>query len=260
MKLDKIIKIINKKYGIEKIDVAIVAGSGQIGAIPDLENVVTIPYSELGLPKSRVQGHEGKLMVGTYCGKVVAAVSRYHYYETGDITLVRKPFEILRKLKTQTVVLLTSSGGLNESYEVGDIMLIEDHINFSGINPLIGIENLTFTAMANCYDEDYNNKIKAIAKQNDIKLQCGTFMQFSGPTYETMAEVKFARKIGGDTVSMSTAHDCIICRHFGMKVCGMSLVVNSYNNAKQAPSHEEVLENAQKAVAKIKIILSDFIR
>ena len=225
---DKIVKIINKKFGVDKVDVAIVVGSGQADSVPTLKNPVVIPYDALGLPKSRVSGHSGKFVVGEYNGKIVATVSRYHYYESGDISLVRKPFEIIKALGTKLVVLLTSSGGLNKKFKVGDIMLIEDHINYSGINPLIGIDNLEFIPMTNAYDKDYRQKIKQIAKEKDIDLQYGTFIQFSGPTYESMAEVEMVRQWGADTVSMSTAHDCIICNYyFRFALCNIFLTDSS---------------------------------
>lgn len=256
---DKIVKIINKKYGVNNIDIAIVVGSGQADSVPTLKNPVVIPYDSLGLPRSRVSGHSGKFVVGEYNGKIVATVSRYHYYEAGDIALVRKPFEIIKALGAKLVVLLTSSGGLNKKFKVGDIMLIEDHINYSGINPLIGIDKLEFIPMTNAYDKDYRQKIKQIAKEKDVDLQSGTFIQFSGPTYESMAEVEMARQWGADTVSMSTAHDCIICNYLRMKVIGLSLVVNTYHEMEQEPSHEEVLANAQKAMSSLRVILEQIL-
>ena len=256
---EKIVKLINKKFGVSKVDVAIVVGSGQADSVPKLKNPVVISYDKLGLPKSRVSGHSGKFVVGEYNGKVVATVSRYHYYEAGDISLVRKPFEIIKALGANLVVLLTSSGGLNKKFKVGDIMLIEDHINYSGINPLIGIDKLEFIPMTNAYDKDYRDKIKQIAKEKAIDLKTGTFIQFSGPTYETMAEVEMARQWGADTVSMSTTHDCIICNYLRMKVIGLSLVVNTYHEMEQEPSHEEVLANAQKAMSSLKVILEQIL-
>ena len=257
--IDKIVKKINKKFGVSKIDTAIIVGSGLIESVPKLNNQIIIPYDKIGLPKSKVSGHSGKLIVGEYNGKIIASVSRIHFYESGNMELVRAPFEIIKKLNTKLVVLLTSSGGLNKQYKVGDIMVIKDHINFTGFNPLIGIEKLEFTPMQNCYDNDITNKIIQIAKENNVPIQLGTHIQFSGPSYETKAEVNVARFIGGDTVSMSTAFDCIICNYLKMKVCGISSVVNTFEKNTEELSHKEVLENAQKAIEKIKILLSNLI-
>ena len=142
--IEQMVKIIKNKYGVTNVDTAIVVGSGQADSVPELKNPIVIPYDKLGLPKSRVPGHSGKFVVGEYDGKTVMTVSRIHFYEYGDVSLVRKPFEIIKQLGVKLVILLTSSGGLNVNYNVGDIMLIEDHINYSGVNPLVGIDNLKF--------------------------------------------------------------------------------------------------------------------
>lgn len=254
--VDKIVKTINKKFGVSKIDTAIVVGSGLIESVPKLENQIVIPYDKIGLPKSKVSGHSGKLIVGEYNGKIIASVSRIHFYESGNIELIRVPFQIVKKLGANLVILLTSSGGLNKNYKVGDIMIIEDHINFTGFNPLIGIEKLEFTPMQNCYDKSTTNKLIQIAKEHNIPVQKGTHIQFSGPSYETKAEVNVARLLGGDTVSMSTVFDCIISNYLKLKVCGISSVVNTFEENNEELSHKEVLDNAQKAIAKIKVLIS----
>lgn len=259
MNAKRIVKILNRKYKIKDVDYAIVVGSGLMDSVPDLDDIKIVSYASLHMPKSRVQGHSGKFIFGKFKDKTVVIVSRIHYYESGDIKKVRLPYEILSLLNVKKVVLLTSSGGLNKTFRVGDIMLIKDHINFSGLNPLVGISPLKFTSMTNAYDGELFSKMVKIAKENNIDVRQGVHIQFSGPSYETLAEVNVARNMGADTVSMSTVFDCIICNYYQMKVCGISSVVNVFDENQEELSHKEVLENAQKACLKIKTIISNLL-
>ena len=257
---NRVVNIINKKYKIQNVDYAIVAGSGLIDAVPELEDITIIPYDSLKMPKSKVKGHSGKFVFGRYKDKKVVIVSRMHYYESGEMKKVRLPFEIVSKLGAKKVVLLTSCGGINKTFRVGDIMLIKDHINFTGLNPLVAIDPLEFTPMANAYDKEIFNTMLKIADENDINVRQGTHIQFVGPSYETLAEIDVARNLGADTVSMSTVFDCIVCNYLKMKVCGIASVVNTFDGkAEEELNHEEVLENAKKACSKIKAILSNLI-
>ena len=138
-------------------------------------------------------------------------------------------------------------------------MLINDHINLSGINPLVGIRSLSFTNMTDCYAKEYRDKIKEIAKSKNIDLKEGIFCQLSGPSYETQAEIKRLRLVGVDSISMSTAHDCIIANYFGMKVVGISVIVNTFGEVAEELSHQEVLENASRASKNLKELLETFV-
>ena len=139
-------------------------------------------------------------------------------------------------------------------------MLICDHINYTGQNPLIAIQPLEFTPMINAYDKEMFEQMKQIADEKDINVRIGTHIQFLGPSYETMAEVEFARKVGADTVSMSTVFDCIICNYLKIRVAGIASVVNVFDTKEeQELNHEEVLINAKKSCVKIKTILSSLI-
>ncbi len=251
--------ILKNKYNVKKMDIAIVAGSGLSDALPNIENKFEVLYEELGLPKSKVKGHSGKFVFGVYKGLGVVLVSRIHYYESGNVELVRLPFEIVSGLGVQKIVLLTSSGGININFKVGDIMLINDHINLSGINPLIGIENMQFTNMGDCYNSEWRNKAREVAKQNNIDLKEGVFVQMSGPSYETKAEINMLRMLGCDAVSMSTAFDCIICNYLGLKVIGFSVIVNTFSGGDDNLNHKEVLDNAKKASQKLKAVLQNII-
>lgn len=259
-KISHIVRLLNKKYNITKVDIAIVSGSGLNESIPELSDVQIIAYEQLGMPKSKVKGHSGKFVFGRYEGKTVVIVSRYHYYENGKMENVRLPYFIISKLGVKKVILLTSCGGLNKTFRVGDIMLICDHINYTGQNPLIAIQPLEFTPMINAYDKEMFEQMKQIADEKDINVRIGTHIQFLGPSYETMAEVEFARKVGADTVSMSTVFDCIICNYLKIRVAGIASVVNVFDTKEeQELNHEEVLINAKKSCVKIKTILSSLI-
>lgn len=257
---EKIVKILKNKYKIDCVDYAIVVGSGLIKSAPELTNKIKIDYCKIGMPKSKVKGHSGSFIFGEYNGKKVVLVSRIHYYECADLNQVRLPFEIVAGLGVKNIVLLTSCGGLNESFKVGDVMLIEDHINFSGINPLIGINKMEFTDMSNAYSKKLRDEIKQLDKESSLNLKYGVFCQMSGPSYETLAEVDMLKRLGGDAVSMSTALDCIIANYLKMQVVGFSVIVNVFTNNNQKLTHEEVLENAEKACFKVKTILSNLIK
>lgn len=258
--VDKAVKLLNKKHNIANVDVAIVVGSGLMNAMPDVENKYTVNYDSLGLPKSKVKGHSGTFVFGDYAGKKVVFVSRMHYYESGSIEKVRIPLEICAKLGVKMVVLLTSSGSVNKSFKVGDVMLINDHINMSGVNPLVGIDNLSFTSMTDCYNAEIRKKVLEIAEKDDLDIKTGVFVQMSGPSYETLAEINMLRMMGCDAVSMSTVHDCIIANYLNMKVLGFSVIVNECVEDAVELTHEEVLTNAARASAKVKTILSKLLK
>jgi len=258
--IKRVVKILNKKYKIENEDLEIVAGSGLKDAVPNFDGeTISVNYSDLGLPKSKVKGHSGKFVFGKINGVKVVVVSRMHFYESGDINKVKLPFSIVSQLGAKKIILLTSSGGVNSSFKVGDIMIIKDHINLSGIVPTVGMEEIEFTDMSDCYSKQFISEIKEIAKSEDIDLREGVHVQMSGPNYETKAEVEMIRKLCGDSVSMSTAHDCIISKYYKMNVLGFAVIVNVFNNSQDELTHEEVLENASKACDKIKKLLINFI-
>ena len=261
-KIDRIVTILKKRYNVGNIDYAIVAGSGLMESIPELDEVQIVSYQSLGMPKSKVQGHSGKFVFGKLGKKNIVVVSRYHFYESGNMNLVRMPFEIISKLGVNKIILLTSCGGLNKTFKVGDIMLISDHINYTGQNPLIAISPLEFTPMANAYDKEIFNKMKKIADENNIDVREGVHIQFLGPSYETRAEVELASMVVADTVSMSTVFDCIICNYLKIKVAGIASVVNVFTSKdnEEELNHQEVLDNAKNSCLKIKTIIENLIK
>lgn len=235
-----------------KPEIGLILGSG-LGAIADkIENAEYYPYAELpNFPVSTVSGHAGRLVIGTYQGKqVVAMQGRFHFYEGYEMNDVTFPVRVMKLLGVKTLVVTNAAGAVNTSYKAGDLMLISDHINLSGRNPLIGANLEEFGArfpdMSNAYDKDLREQVKGIAKNLNIDLKEGVYCMFSGPTYETPAEVKMARILGGDAAGMSTAPEVVIANHCGMKVLGVSCMTNMAAGILEQPlTHEEVMETSE---------------
>lgn len=243
-----------------KLDTALILGSGLSGAAPQLTNKVTISYQSLGLPDGGVLGHSRNFVFGEYAGKQIALVSRIHYYERGNMDEMRLPFQLLSELGTKTVIMTTAVGGVDASFKAGDLMLIEDHINYTGVNPLIGIDKQWFVDMSNVYDKDLRQQINLIALEHNVALKSGVHMQFSGPVYETPAEVRMAALLGASTVSMSTALDAILCAHFGIKVVAIASVCNmAAGMSNEVITHERVLEASKSNEQKLAIILQQLL-
>ena len=258
MNAKEIVLDLRKKYNIApKFDIAFIMGSGLDGAMPDFKNKLEVDYKDTAMPKSKVEGFVGKFVFGQIGDKQVLKITRYHYYETGDTQLVRLPFEILKELGVEMVVMATATGGIDLSYDVGTLMLIEDHINFTGHNPLIGIDKIEFIDLNNAYDPIYRTLALQSAKKVGVVLKKGVHMQFSGPTYETPAEVRLARLMGVGSVSMSTAYDTICARYFKMKVLAFACIVNKAGLPEEEITHEMVLDASRKNAINLKKILND---
>ncbi len=243
-----------QKCGANKPKVALILGSG-LGAYADgLENAKFVPYSDIeGFPVSSVSGHKGRFVLGEKCGvSVVAMQGRVHFYEGYQQSLLTVGVRAMRKLGAEILIVTNAAGGVNKSYSPGTLMLIEDHINYSGSHPLIG-ENLSefgprFPDQSNVYNFELRSKVKQLAIDSDMQIAEGVYMMFSGPTYETPAEVRFARVVGADAVGMSTVPEAIAAAHAGMKVIGISLITNMAAGILPQPlSHEEVTTAANEA-------------
>lgn len=214
-------------------------------------NTIIIVKS-LNFPISTVEGHAGKLVIGNFQGKqVVAMQGRFHFYEGYEMNDVTFPVRVMKLLGVKTLIVTNAAGAVNADFNPGDLMLITDHINLSGRNPLMG-KNLDdfgprFPDMSNAYDKDLRNKVKEIANNIGITLQEGVYAMFSGPTYETPAEVRMARILGGDAVGMSTAPEVVVANHCGLKVIGVSCMTNMAAGILDQPlCHEEVMETSNK--------------
>ena len=236
-----------------KPEIGLILGSG-LGSLADsIENPEFYPYEELpNFPVSTVEGHEGRLVIGMLNGKcVVAMQGRFHYYEGYHFNEVTFPVRVMKLLGIKTLIVTNACGSVNENYKAGDLMIITDHINFSGDNPLIG-KNLDeigprFPDLSNAYDKDLINKAKEIANNLSIDIKTGVYMMFTGPSYETPAEIRMARVIGADAVGMSTVPEVIVAAHCGIKVLGISCLTNMAAGILDQPlSHEEVMETSTK--------------
>lgn len=229
--------------GVGRADWAVVLGTG-LGAFADaLENAVSIPYDAIpGFPKSGVSGHASRLVAGRIGkARVVALQGRAHYYERGDAAIMRAPIATLAALGIGGLILTNAAGGLREDLTPGAVALITDHINFSGRNPLIGEEgDARFVPMVNAYDPALNARFRAASARMGLDLPEGVYMWFSGPSFETPAEVRMAKMLGADLVGMSTVPEVILARRYGLRCAALSLVTNyGAGLFGGAPSHAE---------------------
>lgn len=240
--------------------VGLVLGSG-LGSLADaIENRVEIPFEDLpGFPHSGVSGHAAALIAGDLAGVPVVLYSgRVHYYEQANAAAMRTPIALLKALGCDTLLLTNSAGSLHEDMGPGSAMIITDHINFSGSNPLFGEPtDRRFVGLTETYDGALRGMIEAVAKDEDIKIHQGVYMWFSGPSFETPAEIKMARIFGADAVGMSTVPEAILARFFEMRVVAISAITNlAAGMTGQELSHDETKENAPKAAEKLKKLIA----
>jgi purine-nucleoside phosphorylase len=243
---------------------AIILGSS-LGALADaVEDPLVIPYTELpGFPAPRISGHAGKLFVGRLGGLEVAVLAgRAHPYESGNAAVMRPAIESLKQAGVETLILTNAAGSLKPTMRHGAIMLISDHINYSGMNPLIGQHgDENFVPMTDAYDPALRMRFHAAAKAEGIMLHEGVYCWYSGPSFETPAEIRMFQMIGGSAVGMSTAPETILARRFGLKVAGLSVITNLAAGIEGAsPSHEETKREGQKAAQNMKALITRFLR
>ncbi len=211
---------------------AIILGTGLGELAREITDREEIPYSEIpNFPVSTVEGHSGKLIVGKLGGKrVLAMQGRFHYYEGYNMKQVTFPIRVFKALGVEYLFVSNAAGGMNSSFDVGDIMLIEDHINLFPEHPLHGKNydqlGTRFPDMSEAYNKELRLLAMEIAKEKDIKLQHGVYIGLQGPTFETPAEYNFLRIIGGDAVGMSTVPEVIVANHAGMKVLAFSIITD----------------------------------
>ena len=233
--------------------VGLILGSGLGDFADTLENRVVIPFADIpDFPQATVEGHVGAFVFGTKQGKpVVALQGRLHYYEGHSQQTITIPVRVMAKLGVKQLILTNAAGGVNLNYYPGDLMLISDHINYSGSNPLLG-QNMPefgprFPDVSDLYTARLRKIITEKAAQNGIALRQGVYMMFSGPNYETPAEVRMARIVGADAVGMSTVPEALVAAQCGMEVLGISCITNMAAGVLNQPlSHEEVIETAAK--------------
>lgn len=234
-------------------EVGLILGSGLGDFCDKLEGQTVIPFSDIpGFPVSTVEGHVGAFVFGTCRGRsVVALRGRIHYYEGYTQQEITMPIRVMAKLGVRTVALTNAAGGVNLDFSAGCLMLISDHINFSGMNPLIG-PNLAdfgprFPDMSDIYTKSLRAALKEKAAQAGIGLQEGVYMMYSGPNYETPAEIRAFRTLGADAVGMSTVPEALVARHSGMQVIGVSCITNMAAGVLDRKlDHSEVVETAER--------------
>ncbi|MBP0441128.1 purine-nucleoside phosphorylase [Tianweitania sediminis] len=239
--------------------VAVVLGSGLGSLVDVVEDAVRTPYAELeGFPRSGVTGHRGEVVAGTISGQPVLLLSgRAHYYEHGDAAVMRPALEILADLGIRHLVLSNAAGSLHPDMPPGSVMLINDHINFAGVNPLFGeATDRRFVGMTEAYDRGMSEAIRLAAGAAGVDLHEGVYMWFSGPSFETPAEIRMARTMGADAVGMSTVPEVILARFLGLQVAACSVITNLAAGLNRSElSHQETKDIAPFGGAKLARVL-----
>ncbi len=243
--------------------VAIVLGSGLGSLVDEVSDPIRVPYADLpGFPASGVSGHAGELVAGYMGGEPVMMLSgRVHYYEKGDPAGMRAVIEALAGLGVQSLILTNSAGSVRQDMPPGSVMQITDHINYSGMNPLIGEESdRRFVGMTTAYDPELMLAMRNAAIRATVPLFGGVYMWFSGPSFETPAEIRMARVLGADAVGMSTVPEVILARFFGMRVAAASVITNYGAGMTGAElSHEETKDMAPVGGKRLAAILKEMI-
>lgn len=236
-----------------KPKVGLILGSGLGMLAEQIEAPVRIKYADIpGFPISTVEGHAGQLVSGTLKGvPVIAMQGRFHYYEGYELDIVTFPVRVMGALGIETLLVTNAAGGVNTDFTPGDLMLITDHINHTGQNPLIGPnddrQGVRFPDMSTAYDRSLQEIARKVASDLGIDLKEGVYVWNTGPTYETPAEIRMLQAVGGDAVGMSTVPEVIVARHIGLNVLGISCISNMAAGILDQPlNHEEVIETTEK--------------
>lgn len=260
-------RLIQKQFS-QKIDFAVVLGSGLSNFEKEIEIIHRFDYSELPhFPLSTVQGHNGKLIIGRIGEKTIICQSgRFHYYEGYSIDMVTFPIRVFKLLGVEKLIVTNAAGGLNPNQEVGDIVIIKDHINFQPEHPLRGSNDdrfgPRFPDMMHAYDGEMVQSGIRFAKQQGYRAETGIYIGVQGPTFETPAEYQMYHRFGGDAVGMSTVPEVIVANHMSMKVFGTSIIADcGYPFDKmKVISHQEVLEKSAEAEPKVTNIVKHIIQ
>lgn len=261
-KLMKCLESVRSRVDFEP-EVALVLGSGLGDYAEEIEIKATLDYHDIeGFPVSTIPGHKGRFVFG-YVGKVPVVImqGRVHYYEGYPMQDVVLPARLMKLMGAKVLFLTNAAGGVNGNFHAGDFMLMNDHISTFVPSPLIGTNidefGPRFPDMSQVYDRDLRDLIKGAAKELQIPLQEGVYIQLTGPAYESPAEVKMCRTLGADAVGMSTACEALAANHMGMKICGISFISNLACGMTDQPlSHKEVQEAADKAAPLFKKLVT----
>ncbi|GGE54401.1 purine-nucleoside phosphorylase [Priestia taiwanensis] len=265
MNIQQSAKFLQEKVSI-KPEIGLILGSGLGVLVEEIENQVCIPYNEIPeFPVSTVEGHAGQLVFGTIKGvPVVAMQGRFHFYEGYDMNKVTFPVRVMKELGVEKIVVTNAAGGVQTDFVPGDLMLITDHINFMGTNPLIGPNDNTmgvrFPDMSEAYSKRLGEVAKGVATKLGLDLKEGVYFGVTGPSYETPAEIRMIRTVGGDAVGMSTVPEVIVARHAGMEVLGISCITNMAAGILDQPlNHEEVIETTEKVKANFLALVKEIV-
>ncbi|WP_066060810.1 purine-nucleoside phosphorylase [Neobacillus soli] len=253
--IQKAARFLKEKYATTP-KIGLILGSG-LGVLADeIENPVKIPYNEIpDFPISTVEGHAGQLVFGLLNGvEVVAMQGRFHFYEGYSMDKVTFPVRVMKEMGVEMLIVTNAAGGVNESFSAGDLMIITDHINNMGTNPLIGPNDAHFGVRFPDMSEAYTKALRATAKEIagllNIDVKEGVYFGNPGPVYETPAEIRMVRVMGGDAVGMSTVPEVIVASHSGMKVLGISCISNMAAGILDQPlTHDEVIETTERVKA-----------
>ena len=264
--LQEIIKA-NSSRALGKPRVGLILGSGLGGIADDVGEACTIPYTQIPyFVHPTVEGHAGEMILGKLEGKEVSVMKgRVHFYEGYTMREITYPVRVMAGLGIENLIITGAAGGINENFEPGDLVLVTDHINFMGDNPLIGErtqgQTITFMDMKNVYDRALIGLALRCAKALKIKLQQGVYIGVTGPSYETPAEIKMARRMGGDLVGMSVVPEAIVGKQLGLRILSISCVTNkATGTSKELMSHQFALKVAERAKAKLSRLLKEVVR
>ena len=259
-------EFLDSKLAGLKPEVALVIGSGLGGITKEIAKSATIPYGDIPhFPKSTVAGHAGQMIFGELAGKKLMVLSgRFHYYEGRTLAEITYPIQVVDALGVKILIVTNAAGGINPQYKPGDLMIIEDHINFMGVNPLLGSANgnggIKFIDMTQAYSGRLREKLDAAAEKLQMPIWRGVYLATTGPSYETPAEIKAFAWIGADAVGMSTVPEVIMARYHNIEVAGLSCITNlAAGISSKKLSHDEVLEVGRSAQDKLGKLLGEFL-
>lgn len=257
---------IRKRSGSTPLSLGLILGSGLGGLAKSIEEGVRIPFGEIpGFPDATVAGHDGAMIVGRLGGRQVAALSgRFHMYEGHPAALAAFPVRVFRALGAGELFVSNAAGGISPRLAVGDLMMISDHLNLMGANPLVGpssADEVRFPDMTDAYDPGLRRSLRTTAEKLGIPLREGVYAGLLGPSYETPAEVKMLRTLGADAVGMSTVPEVIVARALGMRVAGVSCITNAAAGVTGAAlTHEEVLQTTERVSAAFERLVVEFLK
>jgi len=257
----------NRSRALGKPGTGLILGSGLGGIADDVREACTISYNQIPhFVHPTIEGHAGEMVLGKMEGKEVCVMKgRAHFYEGYTMKEITYPVRVMAGLGIENLIVTGAAGGINENFEPGDLVVITDHINLMGDNPLIGdrtqAQSITFTNMENVYDRNLIRLVLNCAKSRKIKLQKGVYISVTGPSYETSAEIEMARRIGGDLVGMSVVPESIVGKQLGLKILGICCVTNMAGGAGKKPiSHQSALRVAERVTPKLSRLLTEVLK